>query len=341
MPESSREGSRGSTIVAGGAGFIGSNLCERLLAAGETVVCIDNLQTGRMENIAHLAAHPRFSFRQHDVIAPLEAEAPVSRIYNLACAASPGHYQRDPLHTFKSSIWGAMNLLDLARETGARILQASTSEAYGDPTVSPQHESYHGNVNTTGPRACYDESKRAAETLFYEMHRRGVDTRIARIFNTYGPRMAADDGRVISTFVTQALSGAPLTINGDGQQTRSFCYIDDMLDGLIALMETETAGPQPVNLGNPEEMTVREVAALVLEATGTDLPLTRRPLPQDDPMQRRPDISRAGALLGWEPRVSLRDGLVPTIAWFEEELFGHDRNVVDPAFRPAPAARAR
>ncbi|QDC11526.1 SDR family oxidoreductase [Oceanicola sp. D3] len=307
-------------IVAGGAGFIGSHLCDRLIDAGHSVLCLDNLMTGSMDNIAHLASHPRFQFRRHDVIEPAIVKGPVAEIYNLASPASPLKYQEDPIHTFKTSVWGALNLLELAREKGARILQSSTSEVYGDPTVSPQPESYHGNVNTTGPRACYDEGKRAAETLFYEMSaRHGVEVRIARIFNTYGPRLQAGDGRVVSTFIDQALDGAPLTINGDGSQTRSFCYVDDLVEGLMRLMANDEVGSAPVNLGNPDERSISDAAALVLAATGSKSELTWRAMPQDDPLRRCPDISRAQELLDWRPTVSFEEGLQRMIAHMVSE----------------------
>ena len=320
------EGAKRTILVAGGAGFIGSNLCDRLIARGDRVICIDNLETGRSENIAHLLAHPDFAFFRHDIIEPFNMEGPVTQIYNLACPASPPKYQRDPIHTFKTSVLGALNLLELARAKGARILQSSTSEVYGDPDVATQDEAYRGLVNTVGPRSCYDEGKRAAETLFHDMHERDrVDIRIARIFNTYGPRMDPEDGRVVSNFVVQALTGQPLTIYGDGMQTRSFCYIDDMLDGLMALMETDTAGFDPVNLGNPGEFTMRELAELVQELTGTQAPKVFRDLPRDDPHQRCPDIGRARRLLGWSPQVPLREGLVPTIAYFRDEVMREQR----------------
>lgn len=315
------EGRGDVVIVAGGAGFIGSNLCDRLIAASYRVICVDNLDTGRIGNVAHLIPNRDFEFFQHDIVEPFRVRGPVSRIYNLACPASPPKYQRDPLQTFKTSVMGSLNLLDIAEEKGARILQASTSEVYGDPDVTPQSEAYRGSVNTMGPRACYDEGKRAAETLFYEYNkRRGVDTRIARIFNTYGPRMDPADGRALSNFVVQALSGRPLTVYGDGRQTRSFCYVSDMLDALIALMETDAAGSDPVNLGNPDEYSVLELASIVLEMTGASAPLVHEELPRDDPQQRRPDISRAKKRLGWEPKVPLREGLALTIAYFRDEL---------------------
>jgi len=312
-----------SVLVAGGAGFIGSNLIRRLLERGDRVICLDDLSTGRFENVAELIAHPRFRWVQHDIIEPFTINGPIARIYNLACPASPPKYQADPLHTFQSSVLGALNLLELAEKKGARILQSSTSEVYGDPDRSPQDESYHGNVNTFGPRACYDEGKRAAETLFYGSHQRGVDIRVARIFNTYGPKMDPDDGRVVSNFIVQALSGAPLTVYGTGMQTRSFCYVSDMVDALTALMEAPEvtqAIHAPVNLGNPGEFTMIELAEIVQELTGTATPLVHLPLPKDDPLQRRPDIGRARNLLGWEPKVALRDGLKPTIAYFRDEL---------------------
>lgn len=308
-------------VVTGGAGFVGSHLCERLLEDGFRVICVDNLQTGRMGNILHLVGNPNFVFRQHDVVEPLRLPARrVARIYNLAAAASPPMYQRDPIHTLKTNVLGAINVLELARRTGARVFQASTSEVYGDPDVHPQPERYWGNVNCYGPRACYDEGKRGAETAFFEYRRLyGVDTRVARIFNTYGPRMSPDDGRVVSNFVVQALKGEDITIYGDGSQTRSFCFVDDLVDGIQRLMDTD-AVDGPVNLGNPGEFTMIELARLVLELTGSRSRLVHRPLPQDDPRQRRPDITRARDLLGWSPSVDLRDGLVRTIEHFGTEL---------------------
>jgi UDP-glucuronate decarboxylase len=308
-------------LIAGGAGFVGSHLCDRLFEQGHRILCVDNLETGRMSNINHLIGDPRFEFRMHDVINPLVVDGPVDEIYNLACAASPPKYQIDPIHTFKTSILGALNLLDLARDKGARILQASTSEVYGDPEISPQPESYRGSVNTVGPRSCYDEGKRGAETLFHDYNDRyGVVTKIARIFNTYGPRMNPDDGRVVSNFVVQALSGREITIYGTGEQTRSFCYVEDLVTGLIALMATPPDRVEPVNLGNPGEFTMNELARIVLEKTGARSPLVQHDLPVDDPRQRRPDISRAQKWLGWEPRVPLSEGLDPTIAYFAAEL---------------------
>lgn len=313
-----------TVLVAGGAGFIGSNLIRHLLAQGDCVICVDNLSTGRHENIAGLLSHDNFRFFLHDIVEPFGIEGPLDRIYNLACPASPPKYQIDPVQTFKTSVFGAMNLLQLASDTGARILQSSTSEVYGDPEISPQPEEYRGSVNTVGPRACYDEGKRATETLFHEMHNmHHVDTRIARIFNTYGPRMDPDDGRVVSNFIVQALKGDALTVYGDGQQTRSFCYITDMIAALTALMEAPEVNCSifdPVNLGNPDEFTMLELAELVKNMTGVEAELVHHPLPKDDPTQRRPDISKAKELLGWEPKVPLAEGLEQTIAYFRDEL---------------------
>lgn len=309
------------TLVTGGAGFLGSHLCTRLVEMGQRVIAVDNLSTGRRENIAHLDQTGLFQLIEHDVIRPLAIEGPIDAIYNLACPASPPKYQIDPLHTFRTSIDGAHNMLDLARRKGARILQASTSEVYGDPELSPQPESYCGAVNTYGPRACYDEGKRGAETLFYEYGSRfGVDARIARIFNTYGPRMDAQDGRVVSNFVVQALNGDDITIYGTGRQTRSFCYVDDLIDGLIRLMAAQTRFGGPVNLGNPREFTVLDLADLVLAKTGSRSKLRFLDALQDDPKQRRPDITRAHTLLGWHPSISLHDGLDHMIAHFAQEL---------------------
>ncbi|MCL7465625.1 UDP-glucuronic acid decarboxylase family protein [Phaeovulum sp. NW3] len=315
-------------VIAGGAGFVGSHLCDRLHAQGHHILCVDNLETGRMSNINHLVGDARFEFRLHDVINPLIVEGPVDEIYNLACAASPPKYQIDPVHTFKTSILGALNLLDLARDKGARILQASTSEVYGDPEISPQPENYRGSVNTVGPRSCYDEGKRGAETLFHDYNDRyGVVTKIARIFNTYGPRMNPEDGRVVSNFVVQALSGRDITIYGTGEQTRSFCYVDDLVTGLIALMASPAEMTDPVNLGNPGEFTMQELARIVLDKTRSKSALVYRDLPVDDPRQRRPDITRARDRLGWEPTVPLMQGLDPTIAYFAAEL---RRNTKEP-----------
>jgi len=306
-------------LVTGGAGFVGSHLSERLLAAGHEVVVVDNYFTGSKRNIEHLSANPRFELIRHDVTFPLYVE--VDAIYNLASPASPIHYQHDPVQTTKTNVMGAINMLGLAKRLRVPILQASTSEVYGDPEVHPQSEDYWGRVNPIGPRACYDEAKRVAETLFFDYHRQhGLEIRVARIFNTYGPRMAADDGRVVSNFIVQALRGEPLTIYGDGSQTRSFCYVDDLVGGLIALMDNTSGEIGPVNLGNPGEFTMLELAELVLEVTGSSSPVENRPLPQDDPKQRQPDIRKAKEVLGWEPRVALKDGLVSTIDYFTAQL---------------------
>jgi UDP-glucuronate decarboxylase len=306
-------------LITGGAGFLGSYLCERMLDAGHEVVCVDNLFTGRRANIAHLLQDPNFEFMRHDVTFPLYVE--VDRIFNLACPASPIYYQRDPVQTTKTSVHGAINMLGLAKRLGARILQASTSEVYGNPEVHPQVESYWGSVNPIGIRSCYDEGKRCAETLFFDYHRQhGLPIKVARIFNTYGPRMQPDDGRVVSNFIIQALRGEPLTIFGDGQQSRSFCYADDLIEGIVRLMETPDEFTGPVNLGNPAEFTILQLAELVLELTGSKSALERRPLPGDDPRQRRPDISLAKASLDWEPTIQLREGLEKTIAYFDKLL---------------------
>jgi UDP-glucuronate decarboxylase len=307
-------------LVTGGAGFLGSHLCERLLAAGHDVLCVDNFYTGRRSHVAHLLPNPNFELLRHDITFPLYVE--VDQIYNLACPASPIHYQFDPVQTTKVSVHGAINMLGLAKRRKARILQASTSEVYGDPEVHPQSEDYRGNVNPIGPRACYDEGKRCAETLFFDYHRQhGLEIKVARIFNTYGPRMHPNDGRVVSNFIVQALKGEPLTVYGDGSQTRSFCYVDDLIEGLVRLMASPPELTGPINLGNPEEFTILELAELVRELTGSRSPIVFRPLPQDDPVRRCPDISRARTLLGWEPKTPLREGLVQTIAWFRRVLF--------------------
>ncbi|SIS95034.1 UDP-glucuronate decarboxylase [Roseivivax lentus] len=309
-----------TVLITGGAGFLGSTLCNYYAERKLRVICVDNLSTGRMRNIAHLCDMPGFTFIKHDVAVPLDLHEPIDFIYNMACPASPPKYQIDPIETFHTIVIGSENMLLLAERTGARILEASTSEVYGDPDVSPQSESYRGRVNTMGPRACYDEGKRAAETLFHDYHeRRGVDIRVARIFNTYGPGMDPEDGRVVSNFVMQALEGAPLTVYGDGTQTRSFCYRDDLIAGLVALMHTEGDLASPVNLGNPGEFTMLELAQLVLEETGANSELIMLPLPQDDPRIRRPDIGRAKAMLDWEPKIALRDGLRLTIPYFVSE----------------------
>lgn len=305
-------------LVTGGAGFIGSHLCERLLQEGNEVICLDNFFTGRRENIFPLLDNRRFELIRHDVTEPILVE--VDQIYNLACPASPIHYQYNPVKTVKTSVMGTINMLGLAKRVRARILQASTSEVYGDPLVHPQPESYWGNVNPIGLRSCYDEGKRLAETLMMDYHRQNkVDTRIARIFNTYGPRMLENDGRVVSNFVVQALHGEPLTIYGEGQQTRSFCYVTDLLDGLIRLMNSE-ALHDPVNLGNPSEFTIRELAQEVIKICGGSSELKTMPLPQDDPKQRQPDISLAQSRLGWQPTIPLHEGLVKTVAYFRARI---------------------
>ena len=312
-------GSRKRVLVTGGAGFLGSHLVDRLLALGHEVLCVDNLFTGSKQNLDHLHANPRFEFLRHDICHPLYVE--VDEIYNLACAASPIHYQNDPVQTIKTCVVGAINMLGLAKRTGARILQASTSEVYGDPEVHPQTESYLGNVNPLGPRACYDEGKRCAETLFSDYRRQhGVRTKIARIFNTYGPRMHPDDGRVVSNFVVQALTGRPITVYGDGSQTRSFCYVDDMVEGLMRMMDSSEETSGPVNLGNPGEFTILQLAQLVIELCGSRSQIIHRPLPVDDPVRRRPDIAKARAALGWSPTIGLVDGLQRTIGYFDTLL---------------------
>jgi UDP-glucuronate decarboxylase len=306
-------------LITGGAGFLGSALSERLLVAGHEVLAVDNYFTGRRSNVAHLLEHPRFELMRHDITFPLYVE--VDDIFNLACPASPLHYQTDPVQTTKTSVHGTINMLGLAKRTKARILQASTSEIYGDPDVHPQPESYTGNVSTIGPRACYDEGKRCAETLFFDYHRQHqVQIKIARIFNTYGPRMQPGDGRVVSNFIVQALSGSDLTIYGDGSQTRSFCYVDDLIEGLLRLMATPNEIIGPVNLGSPVECSIQELAEKIVNLTGGRSRLVLRPLPENDPRQRRPDISLARRLLDWGPTVSLDEGLARTIAWFERMM---------------------
>lgn len=305
-----------NVLVTGGAGFLGSHLCDRLIEDGHSVTCLDNLFTGTQKNIQHLLPNPNFHFVESEVIEPFEFE--VERIYNLACPASPPHYQHNPIKTIKTSFMGAMNCLNLAVQNGARVLQASTSEVYGDPEIHPQPESYKGSVNPIGIRACYDEGKRCAETLFFDYNRENkVDIRVARIFNTYGPRMLPDDGRVVSNFIVQALKGEDLTIYGDGTQTRSFCYVDELIDGLVNLMEqTNLVGP--VNIGNPGEFTILELAEMVIQKTESQSKITMHPLPGDDPLQRQPDISVAKERLRWEPKISLSTGLDRTIAYFEK-----------------------
>ncbi len=303
-------------LVTGGAGFLGSHLCERLIAQEHDVICLDNFFTGRRENILHLLSNPRFELVRHDVIEPILLE--VDQVYNLACPASPIHYQYNPVKTVKTSVMGAINMLGLAKRVRARILQASTSEIYGDPMVHPQPEEYWGNVNPIGFRSCYDEGKRLAETLMMDYHRQNnVDIRIARIFNTYGPRMLENDGRVVSNFIVQALRGEPLTLYGEGQQTRSFCYVDDLIEALIRLMNTEGVH-EPVNLGNPGEFTIKQLAEEVMRICGSDSGFKYLSLPQDDPRQRKPDITRAQTLLGWNPTIPLREGLEKTVAYFKE-----------------------
>jgi UDP-glucuronate decarboxylase len=314
---------RRRVLVTGGAGFLGSHLCTRLLARGDDVLCVDNFYTGTRDNIAHLLGQPGFELMRHDVCFPLYVE--VDEIYNLACPASPVHYQHDPVQTTKTSVHGAINMLGLAKRVGAKILQASTSEVYGDPEVHPQPESYWGRVNPIGLRSCYDEGKRCAETLFFDYYRQHrLRIKVARIFNTYGPRMHPNDGRVVSNFIVQALEGRPITLYGEGAQTRSFCYVDDLIDGLIRLMDSPDDVTGPVNLGNPGEFSMKELANAVLELTGSVSPISYQALPPDDPARRRPDITLAESLLDWRPTVALREGLVPTIRYFEQLLQGTD-----------------
>jgi UDP-glucuronate decarboxylase len=316
MPKSLESG---QTLVTGGAGFLGSHLCDLLLAQGRTVICLDNFFTGSRNNVTHLLSHPRFELIRHDVTFPIYLE--VDEIYNLACAASPVHYQFDPVQTTKSSVHGAINMLGLAKRTRARILQASTSEVYGDPEVHPQREDYWGKVNPIGPRACYDEGKRCAETLFFDYHRQhALGIKVARIFNTYGPRMHPSDGRVVSNFIVQALRGQDITVYGNGSQTRSFCYVTDLVDALLRLMSTPPGFTGPVNLGNPREFTILELAEKVLRMTESRSKIVYQPLPPDDPVQRQPDIALARSTLSWEPRVALEDGLRETIDYFKRTL---------------------
>lgn len=306
-------------LVTGGGGFLGSHLCERLLSTGAHVICVDNFFTGTPENLLAIRNHPRFEMIRHDVCFPLYVE--VDEIYNLACPASPIHYQRDPVQTTKTSVIGAVNMLGLAKRVKAKIFQASTSECYGDPTVHPQPESYWGNVNPIGIRSCYDEGKRCAETLFFDYYRQHrLKIKVARIFNTYGPRMTPNDGRVVSSFIVQSLLGKPITLFGDGRQTRSFCYVDDLIEAFIWLMETGDDITGPINLGNPSEFTIAELASLVIEMTGSSSKIVHLPLPEDDPKQRCPDISYAESTLGWKPKIPLRQGLEKTISYFETQL---------------------
>jgi len=311
--------SRKRILVTGGAGFLGSHLCDKLLEQGHEIICLDNLFTGTKRNIDHLHGHPRFEFMRHDVTFPLYVE--VDEIYNLACPASPIHYQHDPVQTTKTSVHGAINMLGLAKRLKARILQASTSEVYGDPEVHPQVEGYWGHVNPIGIRSCYDEGKRCAETLFFDYHRQHkLEIKVARIFNTYGPRMHPNDGRVVSNFIVQALQNQPITVYGNGSQSRSFCYVDNMIDGFIRLMESPAGFTGPVNLGNPNEFTIRQLAEKVIAMTGSRSEIIEKPLPSDDPNQRQPDITLARSKLGWEPEVQLEQGLVQTIAYFQQLL---------------------
>jgi len=306
---------QGRALVTGGAGFIGSHLCERLLNDGYDVLCVDNYYSSTKDNIAHLLEHPRFEVIRHDVTFPLYVE--VDEIYHLACPASPIHYQRDPVQTTKTAVHGSINMLGLAKRTGAKILLTSTSEVYGDPLVHPQTEDYWGNVNPIGPRACYDEGKRAAETLFFDYQRQhDLKIKVVRLFNTYGPRMHPHDGRVVSNFVVSALNGKPLTVYGEGEQTRSFCYVSDLINGLISMMNSDDSVIGPINLGNPGEFTIGQLANMVIEMTGTDSGIEYLPLPQDDPIRRQPDITRAKTTLGWEPTIALREGLETTIEFF-------------------------
>jgi len=303
-------------MITGGAGFIGSHLCDRLLERGDEVLCVDNFFTGARSNVEHLIGHKRFELMRHDVTFPLFVET--DQIYNMACPASPVHYQFDPVQTTKTSVHGAINMLGLAKRTKARILQASTSEVYGDPNIHPQTEDYWGHVNPIGPRSCYDEGKRCAETLFFDYHRQHqLDIKVARIFNTYGPRMHPNDGRVVSNFIVQALKGEDITLYGDGEQTRSFCYVDDLVDGLIALMDSPEGVTGPINLGNPGEFTIKELAEQIIDLTGSPSNMVHKPLPQDDPRQRQPDISRAADQLNWAPKVRLKEGLTKTIEYFD------------------------
>ena len=317
---------RMTVLVTGGAGFLGSHLCDRLIGDGHDVICLDNFFTGAKQNVEHLLSHPRFELMRHDVTFPLYLE--VDQIYNLACPASPIHYQHDPVQTTKTSVHGAINMLGLAKRLKCRVFQASTSEVYGDPSVHPQTEAYWGNVNPIGPRSCYDEGKRCAETLFFDYHRQHrLEIKVARIFNTYGPRMHPNDGRVVSNFIVQALKGEPITIYGDGSQTRAFCYVDDLIEGFVRLMASPAEVTGPINLGNPGEFTIRELAEMAIDMTGSKSALTFLPLPQDDPKQRRPDITLAETHLGWQPKVPLREGLQQTIDYFDRLLSSGNQTI--------------
>jgi UDP-glucuronate decarboxylase len=327
-------------LVAGGAGFIGSHLCDALLQRGHWIVCVDNLMTGSIRNVRPLLNHPRFSLIEHDVRDPLRIEGALDRIYNLACPASPQHYQKDPIGTMKTCVVGTMNLLELGRHKSSRVLQASTSEVYGDPEVHPQPESYAGHVNTTGPRACYDEGKRAAEALMFDYHRLyGLEVKVARIFNTYGPRMLENDGRVVSNFIVQALLDQPITVYGSGKQTRSFCFVDDLVRGLETLMESPASLAGPFNLGNPQEMSIETIAREILARTRSKSTLEFRPLPQDDPQRRKPMIDAAEKRLGWRPRVPLKEGLEATIAYFALLLAGRAPAAAASVTAPSTPAR--
>ncbi|AXV15258.1 NAD-dependent dehydratase [Neorhizobium sp. SOG26] len=340
MLQRTRNGKGKTVLVAGGAGFVGSHLCDALLARGDRVICVDSYITGSEENIRPLMNHPRFRMIEADVCSLREMDEPVDQVYNLACAASPPQYQADPVHTMMTCVAGTGNLLSLAEQHGASFLQASTSEVYGDPEEHPQREDYRGNVSCTGPRACYDEGKRAAEALCFDMLRAGkVDARVARIFNTYGPRMQPNDGRIISNLLVQAISGTPLTIYGTGEQTRSFCFVSDLVAGLMALMNVDPNPEGPVNLGNPGEFTINELAAMVVEMVPNASEIVYRPLPQDDPQRRRPDISKAKELLTWEPKIPLSEGLKLTADWFVTTLGTEaEKKAVQPVRRHVPVA---
>ena len=335
-------GVRKNILVTGGVGFLGSHLCQRLLGHGHSVVCLDNLSSGNLNNLSNFIRNPDFMFIKHDIVQPYATNIHFDQIYNLACPASPPYYQADPIQTMKTNVIGTINVLDLARRQGARVFQASTSEIYGDPTVHPQTESYLGNVNPIGPRACYDEGKRAAETLCFDYARcHGVEIRVARIFNTYGPRMRPDDGRVVSNFIVQALLGHDLTIYGDGSQTRSFCYVEDLIDGIVSLTNKVETPETPVNLGNPHEYTMADLAGLIIDLAGSNSKVVHLPLPVDDPKRRRPDISFAIRQLGWTPKVELKEGLRDTVAFFEDVLHRRNLDVMAPDFQSQFSARSQ